>query len=73
VYPDPPDAQQNPARRSAELVALVVRAELEAPPDARELYAQVGMYSWPELERAAILERPEDGERAIRLGPIVGP
>ncbi len=49
---------------------LLTRAELEAPPDARELYAQVGMYSWPGLERAAILERPEDAERAIQLGPL---
>jgi 4-amino-4-deoxy-L-arabinose transferase-like glycosyltransferase len=52
---------------------LVMRAELEAPPDAGELYAEVGMYSWPELERAAILERPEEGNRAIRLGPMDGP
>lgn len=52
---------------------LVTHADLTAPAGARELSFQVGMYSWPELERAAILERPEDGERAIRLGPILRP
>ncbi len=49
---------------------LVTRATLAAPPDARELSFQVGMYAWPELERALILERPKDAERAIRLGPL---
>ncbi len=47
---------------------LVTWADLSAPEDAESLAFDVGMYDLATMERASILERPEDTERAIRLG-----
>ncbi len=49
---------------------LVTWADLIPPPGAERLAFDVGMYDLATMERAAILERPEDTERAIRLDTL---
>ncbi len=46
---------------------LIFWADLPVPEGAETLAFQVGMYDLATMERAAILERPEDPERAIGL------
>jgi 4-amino-4-deoxy-L-arabinose transferase-like glycosyltransferase len=54
---------------------LIVWADLDAPAelDGEMLYAETGMYLWPDITRASILERPDDTQAAIRLGPFAWP
>lgn len=54
---------------------LITWADLDIPTEIQgdALYAEVGMYRWPEMTRAIIVERPIDGQTAIRLGPFARP
>jgi len=47
---------------------LIVWADFPAP--AASAWVDVGMYTWPDLERSAVLDREGDPLAAIRLGPI---
>jgi 4-amino-4-deoxy-L-arabinose transferase-like glycosyltransferase len=42
------------------------------PPKGR-YWIDVGMYTWPDIQRAAVLERPQDPYAPIRLGPFDWP
>jgi hypothetical protein len=48
---------------------LITWVDFAVPTDQTKLWLEVGMYTWPNLERIAILD-PGNHDAAIRLGPI---
>ena len=49
---------------------LVTWADFDRPAEAGPLWVDVGMYTWPEIERSPVLDRPGDPLAPIRLGPF---
>lgn len=52
---------------------LLAWADFDRPGDACPLWMDVGMYTWPEIERTAVLNRSGDPLAPIRLGPFEWP
>ena len=52
---------------------LIVWADFDRPVEPGPFYMDVGMYTWPDLQRSPVLDRPGDSLAPIRLGPFVYP
>jgi 4-amino-4-deoxy-L-arabinose transferase-like glycosyltransferase len=52
---------------------LITWADFEQPTQAGPFVADVGMYTWPELERSPVLDHPGDPLAPITLGPFDWP
>jgi hypothetical protein len=60
----------SPAWRPGDRVLVWVDFE---PPAAGPLFVEVGMYTWPDITRVAVLDRAGDPLAPIRLGPLAWP
>ena len=49
---------------------LITWADFDRPSEAGPLWVDVGMYTWPDVQRSPVLERPGDPLAPIRLGPF---
>jgi 4-amino-4-deoxy-L-arabinose transferase-like glycosyltransferase len=52
---------------------LVTWADFDCPAKAGPFWMEIGMYTWPEIQRSPVLERPDDPLAPIRLGPFESP
>jgi 4-amino-4-deoxy-L-arabinose transferase-like glycosyltransferase len=52
---------------------LITWADFDRPSQSGPFYMDVGMYTWPGVERSPVLDRPEDSLAPITLGPFVWP
>lgn len=52
---------------------LIAWADFDRPTEAGPFWMDVGMYTWPEVERSPVLGRPGDPLAPIRLGPFEYP
>jgi hypothetical protein len=50
--------------------ALVTWADFDRPAETGPFWMDVGMYTWPEIQRSPVLDRPGDPLAPIRLGPF---
>jgi hypothetical protein len=49
---------------------LITWADFDLPDQQGPLWIDVGMYTWPEVQRVPVLDRPGDPLAPIRLGPF---
>ena len=49
---------------------LITWADFDRPDEVGPFWVDVGMYTWPEVERSAVLDRLGDPLAPIRLGPF---
>jgi 4-amino-4-deoxy-L-arabinose transferase-like glycosyltransferase len=49
---------------------LITWVDFEEPAVPGPFWLDIGMYTWPEIERSPVLDRPGDPLAPIRLGPI---
>ena len=70
---EPLDIQDAPASSAAWQVGdrLITWADFEPPQALGPFWLDVGMYTYPQMERSPVLERPGDPLAPIRLGPLV--
>ncbi len=52
---------------------LITLADFDPPAEAGPFWIDVGMYTWPEIQRSPVLDRPGDPLAPIRLGPFEYP
>ena len=52
---------------------LITWADFDRPAQAGPFFVDVGMYTWPGLERSPVLDRPDDLQAPITLGPFDWP
>jgi hypothetical protein len=52
---------------------LMTWADFDPPTEAGPFWVDVGMYTWPEIQRSPVLDRPGDPSSPIRLGPFERP
>ena len=52
---------------------LVTWADFDGPTEEGPFWVDVGMYTWPEIQRSPVLDRPGDPLAPIRLGPFERP
>jgi len=52
---------------------LVTWADFDPPAEAGPFWMDMGMYTWPEIQRSPVLDRPGDPLSPIRLGPFEYP